>query len=194
MVKHYAILLLALFSLTSNAQSFNAAGERKVNAIDRVIHLNEMQKGIIKRAYEKLLVVQDSAMNKVLDTERSFQIIYDAKHDFHNRFIGILTTAQLVAYVKSVYKPEVNAKASYYCSLLTDTGKYDELTIKEYKKKISEYLMLEKIVYVRDKYDYAKQKNNISRLKALQPTCLKEALNLEKQKGLNKLRNGKIAW
>ena len=55
MVKHYAILLLALFSLTSNAQSFNAAGERKVNAIDRVIHLNEMQKGIIKRAYENFL-------------------------------------------------------------------------------------------------------------------------------------------
>lgn len=194
MVKHYAILLLTLFSLTSNAQSFNAAGERKVNAINRVIDLNEMQKGIIKSAYEKLLVVQDSAMNKVSDTERSFQIIYDAKHNFHNRFVRTLTTSQLVAYVKSVYKPEVNAKVSYYCSLLADTGKYDELTIKEYKEKMSEYLMLEKIVYVRDKYDYAKQKNNISRLKALQPTCLKEALNLEKQKGLNKLRNGKIAW
>lgn len=194
MVKHYAILLFAIFSLTSNAQSFDAAGDRKVNAIDRVIHLNEMQKGIIKSAYEKLLVVQDSAMNKVSDTERSFQIIYDAKHDFHNRFIRILTTSQLVAYVKSVYKPEVNAKSSYYCSLLVDTGKYDELTIKGYKEKISEYLMLEKIVYVRDKYDYAKQKNNISRLKALQPTCLKEALNLEKQKGLNKLRDGRIAW
>ena len=178
MVKHYAILLFAIFSLTSNAQSFDAAGERKVNAIDRVIHLNEMQKGIIKRAYKRLLVMQDSAMNKVSDTERSFQIIYDAKHDFHNLFMGTLTTSQIVA----------------YCSLLADTGKYDELTVKEYKEKVSEYLMLEKIVYVRDKYDYAKQKNNISRLKALQPTCLKEALNLEKQKGLNKLRNGRIAW
>lgn len=194
MGKQLVLLPFLLLSMTSNAQNFDAAGQRKVNAIDKVIHLNENQKRIVKSSYQKLLAIQDSAMNKVSDTERSFQIIYDAKHAFHNQFVGVLTTSQLVAYVKAVYKPEVNAKAVYYCSLLANTGKYDELTVKEYREKISDYLILEKIVYVRDKYDYAKQKNNISRLKALQPTCLKEALNLEKQNGLNKLRNGRIAW
>ena len=54
--------------------------------------------------------------------------------------------------------------------------------------------MLEKIVYVKDKYDFATQKNNISRLKQVQPKSLKESLNIEKQKGLGKVRLGSVMW
>ena len=62
------------------------------------------------------------------------------------------------------------------------------------RKEIYGYLMLEKVAYFRDKYDYAKQKNNISRLKKLQPASLKESNNKEKQKGMGKLISGKIKW
>lgn len=194
MKKLGVVFSLLLLSSAVNGQNFGDAGSRKITAIDRVVHLNNNQRVVIKKAYQTLLSVQDSAINKVADYERSFQIIYDAKRQFHEKIVGVLTTSQLVAYVKAAYRPEINAKTAYYCSLLESTGKYDGAAMTEYKEKIAEHLMLEKIVYVREKYDYAKQKNNISRLKALQPICLKEALNLEKQNGLNKLRNGKISW
>lgn len=61
---------------------------------------------------------------------------------------------------------------------------------------IYKYLMLEKIVYFTYKYDYAKQKNNISRLKAIQPSVLKASNNIEKQKRLREvyLRQNSMEW
>lgn len=100
MKKHCLFFSLVFMSLQLNAQNFDVAGQRKVNAIEKVVKLNDNQRGIIKSAYQTFLSVQDSAMNKVADTERSFQIIYDAKHEFHNRLMDILTTPQIVAYVK----------------------------------------------------------------------------------------------
>lgn len=54
--------------------------------------------------------------------------------------------------------------------------------------------MTEKIVYIRDKYDIAKQKNNIRRLKNIQPSSMKETDILEKMKYQGKLQNGNISW
>lgn len=79
-------------------------------------------------------------------------------------------------------------------SLLKESGEYTEAETAKMRKEIYGYLMLEKVVYFRDKYDYAKQKNNISRLKKLQPASLKESNNKEKQKGMGKLISGKIKW
>ncbi len=62
------------------------------------------------------------------------------------------------------------------------------------KKEIYSYLMAEKLVYVRDKYDIKKQKENISRLKNVRPQSLRESEIREKQKAQGKIVNGKINW
>lgn len=54
--------------------------------------------------------------------------------------------------------------------------------------------MAEKLVYVRDKYDIKKQKENISRLKNVRPQSLRESEIREKQKAQGKIVNGKINW
>ena len=102
--------------------------------------------------------------------------------------------SQIIRYVSIAYAPEIEAKTDYKVSLLTENGEYADSEINKMKKDIYRYLMLEKVVYFRDKYDYAKQKENISRLKKLQPASLKESNNMEKQKGMGKLVLGKIKW
>ena len=54
--------------------------------------------------------------------------------------------------------------------------------------------MAEKIVYVRDKYNIRKQKENIRRLKQVQPVSLRESEIREKQKAQGRIVNGKVRW
>lgn len=54
--------------------------------------------------------------------------------------------------------------------------------------------MREKLVYMRDKYDVAKQKDNIRRLKETQPKAMKESNIIEKMKVQGRLKNGKMKW
>lgn len=162
--------------------------------MERFIPLSNQQKSILSNATAKLKASQDSINKNVKDIDKAMQLQYDAKQAFHNVFISTLSTSQLIKYVKVTYTPEIKAKTEYYISLLNEIHKYDEISLTTLRKEIFEYLILEKIVYVKHKYDYGKQKENISRLKTIQPKTLKESLNLEKQKGMNKIRNGRITW
>jgi len=54
--------------------------------------------------------------------------------------------------------------------------------------------MLEKYVYAKDKYDVAKQKENIRRLKRIEPSSIKESNTIEKIKAQGKLSKNKINW
>ena len=136
----------------------------------------------------------DSAYHKVTDIPTSVSLIYQTKKQFHESVMKILTEGQIIKYVNIAYAPEIEAKTDYKMSLLKESGEYTEAETAKMRKEIYGYLMLEKVVYFRDKYDYAKQKNNISRLKKLQPASLKESNNKEKQKGMGKLISGKIKW
>ena len=175
--------------LKSQPQEMN-----KISIMERFIPLSNQQKSILSNATAKLKASQDSINKNVKDIDKAMQLQYDAKQAFHNVFISTLSTSQLIKYVKVTYTPEIKAKTGYYISLLNEIHKYDEISLTTLRKEIFEYLILEKIVYVKHKYDYGKQKENISRLKTIQPKTLKESLNLEKQKGMNKIRNGRITW
>lgn len=166
----------------------------KLEDISKFISLNDMQRRVIKEEYRGFLLLSDSALHKVQDANLASQIRYDATKKFHETFMSILTEVQKVTYVNVVCTPEIKEKTKYRLSLLREGGNYTEQQLENMGKDIFKYLMLEKIVYVKNKYDYKSQKNNISRLKAIQPTSLKESLNIEKQKGLGKLRAGNIAW
>lgn len=167
---------------------------KKIAEIAKVISLTNIQKSLLKEAYVKYKAASDSALYQVADIPTSVSLVYKTKRDFHETMMKVLTEGQIIKYVNIAYAPEIEAKTDYKMSLLTEDSEYTESEKETMRKEIYKYLMLEKVVYFRDKYDYAKQKNNISRLKKLQPASLKESNNREKQKGMGKLVLGKIKW
>ena len=168
--------------------------DRKMEEIASVIKLTPKQNSTISEAWGKRNLAIDSLLLVSDSKERAYKK-YSIEKQFHEVLIGCLTDKQISNYVNIVFAPEVDAKTEYRLSLLLEQENlYSETEITKMKAEIYNYLMLEKIVYFKDKYDFAKQKNNISRLKALQPTSLKSSNNLEKQKGYGKFMNGKINW
>lgn len=196
MKRKLVLLTFVISVLVTNAKSpaDNGVESKKIAEITRLISLGAIQKSVLKKAYVKYEVTCDSAYYKVKDIPTSVSLIYQAKKQFHETVIKTLTESQIIRYVSIAYAPEIEAKTDYKVSLLTENGEYADSEIEKMKKDIYRYLMLEKVVYFRDKYDYAKQKENISRLKKLQPASLKESNNMEKQKGMGKLVLGKIKW
>lgn len=108
--------------------------------------------------------------------------------------MSILTEVQRNKYIEVTSTPEVEAKTEYKLSLLKEANEYSDIELQLKRKAIFTYLMSEKIVYARDKYDIKKQKENISRLKNLLPKALRESNIREKQKGQGKISNGNINW
>ena len=190
------LFAFAISILAANAETpiGNDAVDKKMDEITRIISLGAVQKSILRKAYIQYRSVYDSACYKVTDIKASVELIYRTKKQFHETMMKVLTESQIIRYVNVAYAPEIEAKTNYKMSLLEENGEYTDSELESMRKGIYRYLMLEKVVYCRDKYDYAKQKNNISRLKKLQPAALKESNNIEKQKGMGRLVSGKIKW
>lgn len=108
--------------------------------------------------------------------------------------MNTFTEAQRNRYIRITSAAEVEAKAKYKTDLLAESGEYTADELAEKKAEIFNYLMAEKVVYARDKYNIRKQKENISRLKNTQPRSLRESNIREKQKGQGRIVNGKIRW
>lgn len=195
--KYLVLIALCMFTIALHAQNKVMRKTRanvKTEEVSKYVPLNDSQKAAIQKAYEQFLTLSDSASYKVGNPEEAAQLRYDAGKAYHKSLMSILTEAQKTKYIRVTSAPEVKAKTAYRVSLLREGGNYSEMELETMAKEIYDYLMLEKIVYVKDKYDYAAQKNNISRLKKIQPRSLKESLNIEKQKGLDKVRSGSIMW
>lgn len=119
---------------------------------------------------------------------------YAANKTFYKAMMGVLNTEQRNRYIQVTSVPDVEAKTEYNISLLREGGEYTESELSSMKKDIFKYLMREKVVYMRDKYDVAKQKDNIRRLKETQPKAMKESNIIEKMKVQGRLKNGKMKW
>lgn len=119
---------------------------------------------------------------------------YAANKRFSSTLMETLTEKQRNRYIRITSIPDVEAKTEYKVSLLRESGEYTESELETRKNEIFNYLMAEKIVYVRDKYDLRKQKDNIRRLKEVQPKSLKESEIREKQKAQGRVVNGKVKW
>lgn len=168
--------------------------ERKIVEIDKIVKLTPKQKTVLTKGYKDYLAALDSSVYLVKDVVLAASIKYSASKAFHELFINTLKEPQLIKYVHVVFAPELEEKTTYNVSLLIESGEYSDSELGSLRKEIFKYLMLEKVVYFRDKYNVQKQKENISRLKNLQPKCLKESNIREKQKGQGRFKNGKVLW
>ena len=190
-------MTLAMTMTIANAGSLTKEGQRsdrKILEISKIIKLSALQEKIIRKAYDLYNAQIDSSLYQVKDAKEAARIKYEAGKHFNKVFMATLTESQRNKYIEVTSTPEVEANTEYKLGLLKEANEYSELELEEKKKDIFNYLMSEKVVYARDKYDVKKQKENISRLKNLLPKALRESNIREKQKGQNRIFKGKINW
>lgn len=195
--------LLATQSLGSNdnntsLQEQNDVGSNiaddKVIELKKIVNLTALQERLIRDAYKRYKYALDSALYDVADPYKAAQIKYDAGKRYNMTLMSTLTEIQRNKYIKVTSTPEVEAKTEYKLELLAESGEYTEEELATIKPQIFNYLMAEKIVYARDKYDIKKQKENIARLKNIIPKALKASNAFEKIKGQGRLIKGNIHW
>lgn len=195
MLKH--VIFAASLMLCASASAQNAAGQRsdrKIIEISKIVKLSPEQEATIRKAYDAYNLTVDSALYVEQDPVKASRMKYAANKTFYKAMMGALTTEQRNSYIQVTSIPDVEAKTEYNLSLLREGGEYTESELKSVKKDIFNYLMREKLVYMRDKYDVAKQKDNIRRLKDTQPKAMKQSNIIEKMKVQGRLQNGKIKW
>ena len=188
---------LAMFISIANAGNLTTEwqrSDRKILEISKIVKLSTKQEMQIRNAYDHYNTKVDSALYEVKDAKAAVRIKYEAGKEFNKTLMSTLTEIQRNKYIEVTSTPEVEAKTEYKLSLLKEANEYSDLELQVKRKAIFAYLMSEKIVYARDKYDIKKQKENISRLKNLIPAALRECNIREKQKGQGKISNGKINW
>lgn len=168
--------------------------ERKVFEICRIVRLTDEQIDVIRDAYRECVLVVDSAMDKVNSVNEAMSLKYVANKKFNKVFMATLNEKQRYEYICVCYTPEITEKTEYRIMLLKEKSECTEVELQKLRKEIFSYLMVEKVVYIRDKYDLPKQKNNIRRLKNVQPSSMKESDILEKIKFKGRLNKGKISW
>jgi hypothetical protein len=175
-------------------QAQQQRSNRKLLEIKKVISLSSEQEEAIRAAYIELQQTGDSVLYKVNDPAVAAELTYESNKKFHTLFMHTLTESQRNLYIATVSTPEVMAKSLGRVALLRETEEYSEIELETALTHIFNYLMLEKIVYERDKYDPLKQKENIRQLKKLEPVELKKANNQEKLKTEGKSYKGKTQW
>lgn len=168
--------------------------DRKIKEITKIVTLTDAQEKIIRRAVDEYNGAIDSSIYAVSDACDAARVKYLAGKKFNHALMSSLTEVQRNKYIRVISTPEVETKTDYKLSLLKESGQYTDADVENMKTKIFNYLMAEKIVYARDKYDIKKQKENIARLKNILPAALKASNAFEKIKGQGKSIKGGINW
>lgn len=138
--------------------------------------------------------MSDSILYNVQDPIEAARLTRANKKKYDETFMKTLTEYQRNRYIRVTSTPEVEEKAASRVAVMRETGDYTEAQLESAQSKIFEYLMLEKIVYKRDKYDYRKQRENINMLKMRRPNDLKKAEAQEKARIQRKHYQGRIQW
>ncbi|GHT54191.1 hypothetical protein FACS189446_3310 [Bacteroidia bacterium] len=116
------------------------------------------------------------------DKTKAAELIYETKKKFNTKFMNLLSDKQKIEYVRNSSYPEIMEKAKVKMKELQKTEEYSAEELEKNTLEIFEYLMLEKIAYICDKYDIERQKQNIAQLKKYEPQALKTANARQKAK------------
>lgn len=166
----------------------------KLAEIRKMVSLDDEQSLKLDLIFEKYANIMDSAIYKVQDTREASNIIYRAKKYFDISFMNVLSDIQKKEYVQNIATPEISRKTEGRMYYLKNSGEYSEAELDQFYDEIFNYLMLEKYVYVTEKYNHLKQKENIAQLKKLEPKCLKTANGLQKAKHQGRTYQNGYHW
>src|SRR5690554_510913 len=170
------------------------AAERRMTEIKKLVDLSSAQESEFKQLCMTYQLQLDSALYFEDDPISYVNKINKAEKEFTQTFYTILTDKQTTQYAYNKGYADVKRKTADKLNLLRETGAYNEAELKKIEEQIFNYLMLEKVVYMRDKHDVSKQKENIHRLKAIQPPYLKAAESHRKLKHNGRTNKGKVKW
>lgn len=190
----YILCSLLCLSVSIVAIAGDNGTERKLIEIKKIIDLTPEQEDSIRYLHRQYSIIADSALYNIADPIVAAQVKYEANKVFHNSFMALLTEEQKVRYIQVTSSPEIKAKTEAKIQTLRETEQYSEAELAKQYDAIYKYLMLEKVVYVRDKYRIPQQKMNIAQLKKMQPKALQAANADEKLKHNGKPRNKNYQW
>ena len=188
------VALCFQFIYAQNPVQEKRRSDRKIIELKKIITISPTQEDILRIAYELNQKQSDSILFKVQDPALAATLKYEADKKLKQTLMNTLTESQRNKYIRITSTPEVMEKATAKVALLRETSSYTEAQLDSAQIDIFNYLMLEKVVYARDKYDYRKQKENIAQLKKLQPDKLKKANAQEKLKHQGNAKTGRYQW
>jgi hypothetical protein len=172
-------------SVPAHAQEMADKGNNRpllTAEINKMVELDSVQVKKINDLYIDYEATMYYAINKEPDKKESATLIYRAKMRFNTKLMDLLSDKQKIEYVRNSSHPEIMEKAGVKVSVLRRTEKYTEEELERFTFEIFEYLMLEKITYICDKYNIERQKENIAQLKKYEPASLRAANVLQKAK------------
>jgi len=164
----------------------------KLMKLKKVVTLTPAQEQVMREA--SVVYQQQFDSLAQMDAGQAAVLKYKADKQYQLVLMHTLTEQQQIQYFKALVTPEVAVKTERKMQILRESGNYSEQELAQKQKEIFAYFMAEKVVFLRDKYDVAKQKDNIDRLRQTQPKSVRESHALEKLKAEGKLSNGKIDW
>ncbi|MDR0543283.1 MAG: hypothetical protein LBH19_13875 [Dysgonamonadaceae bacterium] len=150
--------------------------------ISKMVELDDAQMEALNYLYIDYAATMNYAIHELQDRKECAKLVYMAKKKFNTRFMDLLSDNQKIEYVRNSSYPEIMEKAEVKVKVLQRTGKYTEQELEQSTSEIFEYLMLEKIAYICDKYNIERQKENIAQLKKYEPQSLRTANALQKAK------------
>ena len=191
MKKNFILFMLVTIMLPLSAQR---RSDRKLIEIKKVITISPTQETALRKAYEAYQLMSDSIIYEVNNPQEAARLKYDSDKKWKETFMATLTESQRNEYIRVTTSPEVDAKAAANVEALKETENYTQTQLDSAHVQIFEYLMQEKIVYSRDKYDYRKQKENIAQLKKRRPARMRQAEAHEKVRVQRKHYEGRTDW
>ena len=192
-------VLMLCACMTLHAQGRQTHGNdreaKRMAAMTSAVKVNNMQRKAMHSAMTRRRDALDATERTGSNAREVAFRKYEIEKMCHEEIVSQLSDKQIAEYCENTFAPEVTAKTDYRMSLLTEVdNEYTDAELQKIRNDIYNYLMLEKIVYYKYKYDFAKQKENIGRLKAIQPAAMKAAVINEKQKSYNKVSAGRVQW
>ncbi len=192
-------LVFIFFSSINSITILNSQNQQKeipvrIAEINKMVQLNNDQKSALNNLYDKYKHHMDSALYKIEMPMEASALIYKAKQRFNAGFMKLLSQKQKAEYIRNTATPEIAKKTEAKIKTLQKSGDYNESELQVAYNEIFEYFMLEKMVYVNDKYNIERQKENIAQLKKLEPQMLKTANAMQKAKHQGKTYQKGYKW
>lgn len=198
-LKTILLVGIGLISSIVCAQNFNPEhstllANRRMIEIKKLVSLSaEQENKLLTKCIDYQLQL-DSALYFERDPLIYVDMINIAEKQYTQFFYETLNNQQTMQYVNAKGNADVRRKTEDRMAMLRETEDYKESELLEIEEQVFNYLMLEKVVYMRDKHNVAKQKENIHRLKSIQPTYIKAAESHRKLKHDGRIQNGRVKW
>ncbi|SHF93479.1 hypothetical protein [Dysgonomonas macrotermitis] len=176
------MLFLSISGVTTMFAQTSSELPVKVAEITKMVKLdNEQQSKLLffNYMFEQRM---DSAIYQIENIDEASDLIFKAKRNFNDSFMMLLSDKQKAEYIRHSSFSEITMKTEAKIKILRKSGDYNDSDLEQAHKEIFEYFMLEKFVYVNDRYNIERQKENIAQLKKLEPQTLKTANALQKAK------------